>query len=163
MKLRNVHPFQSLKFHCSGSVSCIILCYPVIITSEFCSVTLNVQEFTCLLTSFDERHIRNVRTIITAMDQQSNCASNVHIYWVVHYRQWSFSLSHQKSAFYFLSILSASEPAMTWSLFQLTDLWIFISVNWNILYVQFQWNWYMINSVSSLHMIKTLLMWKYYQ
>ena len=66
--------FQSLKFHCSGNVSYISHCYAVIITSRFCSVTLNAHQFTCLLMSLDEKHVRNIGNIIITMNPQSKCA-----------------------------------------------------------------------------------------
>ena len=104
--------FQSLKFHCYRNVSYINHCYAVILTSRFCSVTLNAHEFMWLLMSLDGKHI-NVGTNIITMNPQSKCALNVCIYGIIHKWDWTFSISHPKSVFYFLSISSSSEPAMS--------------------------------------------------
>jgi len=65
---------QSLKSHCSGNVSYISHCYAVILTSCFCFLTLNAHQFMCFLMSLDEKHIRNIWTIIITMNPQSKCA-----------------------------------------------------------------------------------------
>jgi len=66
--------FQSLKFYCSGNVSYVSHCYAVILTSRFCSVTLNALQCACLLMSLVEKHIINIGTIVITMNPQSKCA-----------------------------------------------------------------------------------------
>ena len=63
---------------------CVLSCYPVIVTSQFCPVTLNAHKFTFLLMSLDGSYIRSMGTLLKAIDAQSNCASNVRIYCVIH-------------------------------------------------------------------------------